>query len=140
MRGDMEQLVMHQTCYLLVLISNPINEFPCFFEQEVLSSLLSTDWFEERIRAWLTFTKTNEVPWSSAIKTALGNKQLVFLKPDDKRLQMATYINLVHHNPQVCTECSEFTGYTYKIRLKLNNNVSLFICFIYMYYTECTFL
>ena len=122
---------MHQTCYLSVLRSNPIKDFPCFLEQEALSSLLSTDWFEERIRAWLTFTKTNEVPWSSAIKTALGNKQLVFLKPDDKRL-MAKYINLVH--PQlppilVCTDCSEFTGYTKQQQCK-----SVYMFYIHVLY------
>jgi len=48
---------------------------------------------------------------------------------------MTKYINLVDHNPQVCTECSEFTGYTYKIRLKTKQQCkSVYMFYIHVLY------
>ena len=50
-RGGVEQWVARLTRNVEVVGSSPIKEPRCFIEQETLPLLLSTGWFQERIRA-----------------------------------------------------------------------------------------
>ena len=50
-RGGVAQWVARLTRNVEVLGSSPIKDPRCFFEQETLPLLLSTGWFQERIRA-----------------------------------------------------------------------------------------
>ena len=50
-RGGVAQWVARLTHNVEVLSSSPIKDPRCFFEQETLPLLLSTGWFQERIRA-----------------------------------------------------------------------------------------
>ena len=52
-RGGVAQWVARLTHNVEVLGSSPIKDPHCFFEQETLPLLLSTGWFQERIRAWI---------------------------------------------------------------------------------------
>ena len=51
-RGGVAPWVARLTRNEEVLGSSPIKKNRCFLEQETLPLLLSTGWFQERIRAW----------------------------------------------------------------------------------------
>ena len=51
-KGGMVQWVARLTRNVEVVDSSPIKGPRCFLEQETLPLLLSTGWFQERIRAW----------------------------------------------------------------------------------------
>ena len=50
LRGSVAQWVAHLTCNVEVVGSSPIKGRRCFLEQDTLPLLLSTGWFQERIR------------------------------------------------------------------------------------------
>ena len=57
--GGVAQWVARLTRNVEVVGSSPIKGPRCFREQETVPLLLSTGWFQERIRAWNNGTKTN---------------------------------------------------------------------------------
>ena len=50
-RGDVAQWLVSLTRNVEVVGSNPIKGLRCYLEQEMLPLLLSTGWFQERVRA-----------------------------------------------------------------------------------------
>ena len=56
--GDVEQWEQRMTCNRSVVSSNPSKGSRCFSGQDILPSLLSTGWFQERIREGFTLVKS----------------------------------------------------------------------------------
>ena len=63
--GDEAHCVARLTRNRSVVRSNPVKASRCFLEQETLSSLFSTGWFQERIWGWFhNRTKIHRVPYN----------------------------------------------------------------------------
>ena len=60
-RDGVGQWVARLTRNVEIVVSSPIKGPRCLFEQETLPLLLSTDWFQERIRAW--FHNRTKINW-----------------------------------------------------------------------------
>mgnify|MGYP006890312833 CR=1 FL=1 len=60
-RGGVAQWVAHLIRNVEVVGSSPIKGPRCFLEQETLPLLLSTGWFQERIRTW--FHNRTNIDW-----------------------------------------------------------------------------